>query len=138
MLLPTFEPYKLLGAVLLLISAAAGGAYLGYQYCDGQHARAAAEAKDAALEGARVQAEADKRAAIDRVRRETLAAAKAQLAKDRGMRDANLKANPECSRDAESVSLLVDAINVANGTGTDAGSLPKALPNTGGSRGWFR
>lgn len=131
-------PYRLLIVLLLALGIFGSGTYLGYQYAAGHYAKAAAEAQNAFDQGVREQAAVDKQEAIDRVRRETLAAAKAQSAKDRGMSDANLKANPNCSRDAESISLLVDAVTVANGAGANAGSVPEAVLKPPASKWWVR
>lgn len=134
-LLPT--PYRLLAAVLLLFAVFCSGAYLGYQYADGRNAKATANAQERALEAARQQSAADKVATIERVRRETLAAERARSAREKGMNDAIDKASSSCSRDTESLRLLMDAIGAANGTEAGAGGVPKALPTRSGAQGWL-
>lgn len=121
-------PYKILGFALLLAATFAGGTYLGYQYCDGQQAQAVADATQQALDGARQQAETDKQEAVDRAKRETVAAERARSAKSRGLSDASEKATSVCVRDAVSYRLLVDAIDAANGTQTPTRSLSEGLP----------
>lgn len=133
-----FTPYRLLIVVLAALTVFGAGAYLGYQYCDGRHAKASTNAQNAAIERFRQQAEADKQEAIDRVRRETMAQERADSAKRRGVNDATLKAKPGCDRDAASVSLLHDAINAANGPDSGPGSVPEGVPKDTGTKIWKR
>lgn len=121
-------PYKILGFVLLLAATFAGGAYLGYQYCDGQQAQAVADATQQTLDRARQQAETDKQEAVDRAKREAMAAERARSAKSRGLSDASEKATTTCVRDAVSYRLLVDAIGAANGTALPARGVSEGLP----------
>lgn len=119
---------RLLIAFLAAAFCLGTGAYLGYQYADGRNAKAAAEAKDAALEDARRVAEAEKQDAVERVRREAVAAERARTAHSKGVTDAHLKARPDCGRDTESHRLLLDAIDAANGTQARPGGVPEAVP----------
>ena len=130
--------YKIIGIAIAILLAFGCGAYLGYQYCDGHVAKAYAEAQDAAITRFSEQADADKQDAIDRAQREAVAEERARTAKSKGVSDASIKAKPSCSRDAESYGLLVDAIAAANGTKESTGGLPKAVPDSSDSKGWFR
>lgn len=120
--------YRLLAAILFLASLFGAGAYTGYQLAAGHYAQAAADAQEQAIEGVRQQLEIDKQAAIERVRRQTLASMRARSAVSRGVSDATLKAKPLCGRDAESMGLLNDAIAAANGTEPGARGVPQSLP----------
>lgn len=120
--------YRLLAYICAATAIFGAGAYVGYQYADGRHAAAAAEAQERALEEARSRAEADKQETIERVRREMLAKERARTARERGVSDASIKANPSCSRDAESLGLLMDAISEANGADQRTGGVSDKVP----------
>lgn len=131
-------PYKIIAILVSSLLVFGGGAYLGYQYCDGQVAQEYADAKDAAIARFSEQADADKQAAIERVQRETVAAERARSARNKGVSDASIKAKSGCGRDAESHSLLLDAINAANGTQKPTGGMPDSLRDGPRTKGWFR
>jgi len=118
---------KLLAGLLALAASFGFGAYLGYQYADGQNAKGAAKAQAAVIESAREAAITDKAQAIERARREEAAAEAARTVYLKGVADANVKAMPACDRDDVSFSLLIDALRVANGAEANAGSLPEAV-----------
>lgn len=125
------------GTILAItIAAGLGGAYLGYQYCDGQNAKATASAQDALIARLGKEALTDKQEAVARARREAVAAERARAAHGRGVEDAILKAKPGCDRDDESLRLLTDAINEANGTG-GAGGMPDKVPAGTGTSNWL-
>jgi hypothetical protein len=129
---------KLLATLVAALLVFGGGAYLGYQYCDGQVAKEYADAKDAAIKRVREDAEADKQAAVERAQREAVATERARSARSKGVSDASLKAKSGCDRDAESSSLLLDAINAANGTKEPTGSVPERVPDRPSTKKWLR
>lgn len=125
------------GTILAITVAAwLGGAYLGYQYCDGQNAKATASAQDALIKRLGEEADADKQEAVARARREAVAAERARTAHSKGVEDAVLKARPGCDRDAESMRLLNDAIDSANGT-SSAGGVPDKVPASASASNWL-
>lgn len=107
---------KLLATLVAALLVFGGGAYLGYQYCDGQVAQEYADAKDAAIARFSEQADADKQAAIERAQRETVAAERARSARNKGVSDASIKAKSGCDRDTVSYGLLLESLNAANGS----------------------
>lgn len=121
--------YRWIISLSMALGLFLSGVYLGYQYAAGQQAQALQEAQGQALETARQQAELDRQAAVARARREAVAAERARAARTKGVRDATLKARADCSRDTESLGLLVDALQTANGAPAGPGGVPVALPD---------
>lgn len=128
---------QLFAALLIAAVSFGTGAYLGYQYADGHNAKAAAEAKDTALEDARRDAEADKQEAVARARLEALAEARARSTYSRGVTDAHLKARADCGRDDESFGLLRDAVDAANGAPPGTRGVPEKMPGITSPKRWF-
>jgi hypothetical protein len=137
MLLPQTTAARLLIGLLILISTFAGGAYVGYNYCEGRHAKAESKAKDAVIERASEEAVADKQDAVKRVQREVVASSRARAVKSEGLSDASLKASPTCLRDPESFRLLTRAIDSANGTKEHTGGVPDGVPEGTDPKGWL-
>lgn len=123
-----FNPWLWLGLVLALLAAGGGGAYLGYQYRDGAAAREQHDTAVAVVDAARTNAAADTRAAVRRATARAAAEARVREAKLKGDLDAARQNRPECARDAESLRLLHDLIDAANGAPRAAGSVPPAVP----------
>ena len=131
-------PYKIIAILVSSLLVFGGGAYLGYQYCDGQVAQEYADAKDAAIARFSEQADADKQAAIERAQRETVATERARSARNKGISDASLKAKSGCDRDVDSHGLLLDAIDAANGNQKPAGGVPEAVRDGKKKKKWLR
>lgn len=136
--MPTLpSPAFLLAALLLAIAGFGGGCYLGYDYRGGLEAERIAEAQNAALEGAREESAAAIIAMAGAARQAGLDEAAARQARSKGVADANLKARPECSRDAESVGLLNDSIDRANGSAGAAPGVPEEVRSDAETGRWL-
>lgn len=118
------NPWLLLGGVLALLVSGGGGAYLGYQYRAGQAAVELHDATVAVVEAARANAAADTAAAVRQAKTRAAAETRIREAKLKGDLDAARKNRPECVRDADSMRLLNDLIDAANGAESPTGSLP--------------
>lgn len=136
--MPTLpSPAFLLSALLLAIAGFGGGCYLGYNYRGGLEAERIAEAQDETLERAREDAAAAIIAMADAARKAGVAEEAARQARSRGIADANLKANPACNRDAESLGLLNTAIDRANGTQAAPAGVPEEVRTDAETRRWL-
>jgi hypothetical protein len=136
--MPTLpSPAFLLAALILAIAGFGGGCYLGYDYRGGVESERVAEAQNEALERAREDAAAAIIAMAEAGRKNGLAEAAARQARTRGVTDANIKANSACDRDAESVGLLNDAIERANGAPDHAAGVPEEVRSDAEARRWL-
>lgn len=123
-----FNPWLWLGLVLALLAAGSGGAYLGYQYRDGEAARELHDTAVAVVDAARASAAAETRSAVRRATARAAAEARVREAKLKGDLDAARQNRPECARDDESMRVLYDLIDAANGAPRAAGGLSSTLP----------
>lgn len=123
------DPRAIRLIVILVVWAASCSvsAWLGWDYRAGKAAKEKAAAIEAALSDERETAAKDLQAAIKSARETALAAQARSQATQRGTKDATLKARPDCGRDGDSVRLLTDAIDAANGAAPSAGSMPAGV-----------
>lgn len=121
------NPWPIIAGLLFWLASVAGAAWLGYDYKAGKVAQEIAKAQADTLQQAIAAAETDKEAAVERAEKEATARATAAAAKSKGQTDANLKANANCSRDADSMRLLSEAIDTANGATATAGRMSVSL-----------
>ncbi len=128
------SPGVLLGVVAaILISGVIGtgtGAYLGYQWERRSHAAAVLAAQNEAIDQANRDVEAAVALAVEQAKREADARVRAAGVRRKGEIDATAKARPECARDADSQRLLLDAIDLANGTQADPSTMSDAVRPT--------
>ena len=131
------NPYTLLFALAMAIGLFGSGVSVGYRWSERSHAAALAAVQNAAIEGANRATEVE----VERVRTAAEAEAKARLAfnnrKHKGELDAAKKSRPVCARDVESMGLLNDAIDSANGDTAAPGILLEPVSANGKAGGWL-
>lgn len=112
-----FSPTGLLVMLLAALGLFGSGVSIGYKWSERAHV--------AAVAAAQVKAIDDANTAVDLAIKRTVASAKkdadarlaTRTARLKGEIDAARKSKPECARDAESMSVLGEAIKAANGEG---------------------
>lgn len=118
-------------AILVLLIAAIGLSFSSYRYgkhvCQGEQAADVADSKKQAIDAANTESYAATKLAVGQIVREADARVRAAGIRRKGEIDANVKAKPECARDAESQRLLLDAIDLANGGTTASNGLPSPV-----------
>jgi hypothetical protein len=132
-----FNPYVLLFFLVGALGLFGSGVSIGVKW----------ERRDslALRDAAQVKAIADANSAVEAAIQRTVAAAKreadarlaSRTARLKGEIDAAKKSRPECSRDAESLGLLNDAIRSANGETSASGKLPDTVRPADGPGRWF-
>lgn len=109
------SPTTLLATLALAVGGFGVGGYMGYNYGRGENAAGVATLQRQHLVRAIDNSIEDRDAAIERARSNVRYREKARVVFVNGVRDAKSSAVSVCDRSAESVSLLNDAIRVANG-----------------------
>lgn len=132
------NPYILLACLIGAIGMFGSGVSIGYKWSERSHVADVVAAQNAAIAGANAAAYAERERAVAAARTEAAARLTARTARMKGELDAALKSRPECSRDAESVRLLNDAIRVGNGQAPAPDKLPVAVRPTARTPEWFR
>jgi len=132
------NPYMVLGGVIAALVIFLGGFQSGRHWESADALANVVAAQNAAIERANQDAIAETERAVLAAKAEADARAKAREVRHKGELDAARKANPACNRDAESHSLLIDAIRAANSQSDATGKLPDAVRSDAGAFGWFR
>jgi hypothetical protein len=132
-----FNPTVLLFVVLGMVGMFGTGASIGYKWSQRAHVAAVAAAQVAAIESANRDAEVEKQRALAAAKKDADARLASRTARLKGEIDAAKKSRPECSRDAESLGLLNDAIRSANGETSASGKLPDEVRPADGPGGWL-
>lgn len=109
----------LLSGLVAILIAAGGGFITGREWQRGRTAEQIVVQQAETIEQAQQTVAADAALASRRVERNAAAETAARNVLSQGVSDANLKARPDCRRDADSLGLLVDAVAVANRPGAD-------------------
>lgn len=125
MLATLFSSWKYL-VVVAAVAFASGGA-LGYRYATGEVAKTEVKALVTEVAAANEIVADDKALAVKQAVRRSTVAAKAQVARSKGVNDAAIKASPSCDRDGVSFSLLIGAVDAANSADA-AGRMPDKKP----------
>lgn len=132
-----FNPYILLASLVLAVGLFGTGISIGVKWERRDAVVALVAAQNAAIESANRDAEVEKQRALSAAKKESDARLAYRTAKLKGELDAAKKSRPECSRDAESLGLLHDAIRSGNGETPAAGKLPDAVRPAPISGGWL-
>lgn len=135
------SPAVLLGiivAVLLSgIIGAGAGAFAGYRWSELTHVADVAAAQVKAIDDANTAVALATERAMAQARKEANARLAAREVRHKGELDAITKSRPECRRDAESVGLLNNAIDSANGEGPTGSGVPAEVRPTSEAAGWL-
>lgn len=107
-------PFMLAALIAILIASVSGYEY-GKHVCNGEHGVAVAAAQDKAIDAANEATDAATARAVAQAKAEAEARLVAATIRLKGERDAAIKARTECTRDADSQRLLLDAVDLANG-----------------------
>lgn len=132
------NPYILLAGIVFAIGLFGSGVSIGYKWSERAHGAALAATQDTAIKAANAAAYAETQRTVAAAKAEADARLKASSIKHKGEIDALKKSRAECARDAESVQLLNDAINSANGSETAPDKLPEPVQPAGETGGWLR
>jgi hypothetical protein len=109
------NPYLLLACLVAAIGIFFTGFQSGRHWEQRDALASVVAAQNAAIERANKESEAETQRALLAAKAEADARAKAREARHKGELDAQRKANPLCSRDADSLGLLNSSISLANG-----------------------
>jgi hypothetical protein len=131
------NPYLLLVALLGAIGLFATGVSVGYKYEKNAHDAALAATQDTAIKAANVAATAEIERTVAAAKTEADARVRAGIIRNKGELDAIKKSRPECSRDVQSLGLLSDAIDNANGKESTATVVPDGVRSGLKASGWF-
>jgi hypothetical protein len=118
------NPYVILGVVVFWLASVGGAAWKGMEYQKGQDAVVQLEAVDKAVADANAQSQKDRNLAVIQAQRNT--AAQTRVAMIRSQVNAAIQDHPQsdsCNWDQPTFSLLADAVNAANGSAADQGSV---------------
>jgi len=118
------NPYAIIAGIVFAISLFFAGVSVGYKYEAGANARALAVAQDTAIKAANLAAAAETERSVSAAKAEAASRLASNNAKHKGELDALKKSRAACARDAESMGLLNDAIDVANGVATTPAVVP--------------
>jgi len=128
------NPYVLLAALALAIGLFGSGVSVGYKWENRAHAAAVLDAQNAAIDAANRDVEAATARAVAQAKAEAAARLSATTIRLKGERDAAIKARPECTRDADSIRLLVESIDSANGQTPSTSGMSDRVPTSPDSR----
>lgn len=131
------NPYVLLAGLVAALLTFAGGVYVGVRWEQSDNAKAIIVAQDAAIKSANESTKAAIASALESANKEANARLAGQKAKHAGELDALRKSRPGCARDSESMGLLSEAIDTANGQAKTSGSVPSIMRPAGKASGWF-
>jgi len=132
-----FNPYVMLGALLLLLSMFGTGVSIGYKWSERKHVAAFSAAQDKAIADANIAVELAIQRTLASTKKETAARLAAREARHKGELDAAKKSRPECARDDVSMGLLNNAINSANGEEKPTSKLPDEVRPATETGGWI-
>jgi len=132
-----FNPTVLLFVVLGMVGMFGTGASIGYKWAQRAHVAAVAAAQVKAIDDANTAVALATERAMAQARKEANARLAAREVRHKGELDAITKSRPECRRDAESVGLLNNAIDSANGEGPTGSGVPAEVRPTSEAAGWL-
>lgn len=118
------NPYLLLAGLVFALGLFGSGVSIGYKWSERSHVADVVAAQNAAIERANADAEAEKQRALAAAKKEADARLAARTARMKGEQDAIIKSRAMCARDAESLGLLQQSIDAANGQGSTDQRLP--------------
>ena len=128
------NPYALLAAGLALVAALIGADHFGYKRAENAAAARIAAAQVEIIDRANRDIEASTARAVAQAKAEAAARLSATTIRLKGERDAAIKARPECTRDADSIRLLVESIDSANGQTPSTSGMSDRVPTSPDSR----
>lgn len=114
---------SLVAALLLFLS----GFFYGKHVEKAEQALDVVTVQDETIDDANRDVKAETKRSLAASKVEATARLHATNVRLRGERDALLKAQPDCNRDPDSLRLLVESINSANGTEAAANELPEPV-----------
>ncbi len=131
------NPYVLLFVLVGALGLFGSGVSIGVKWEKRSTVAAVIAAQTAAIEQANRDAEIEKQRAVSAAKKESDARLATRTARLKGEIDAAKKSRPECSRDAESLGLLNDAIDSANGEAHPGAKLLDEVRPADAPRGWI-
>ena len=131
------NPYVLLAGLVFAIGLFASGVSVGVKWERRDALANLVTVQNKAINDANTAVELAIERTLASAKKETAARIKAREIRHKGELDAAKKSRPECSRDAESFSLLNDAINSTNSETATGTKLPDEVRPASGPGGWL-
>lgn len=131
------NPYVIIIALVGAIGLFGSGVSIGVKWERRDALANLTAVQNKAIEDANTAVEVAIQRTVASAKKEANARLTARAIRHKGELDAALKSRPECSRDAESIGLLNDAINSANGETPTPDKLPDTVRTATDAGGWF-
>lgn len=121
------SPYVLLGSLITAVCFFLSGFFYGKYVERGEQALNVVAVQNKALDDANVAVTVEQQRALAAAKQEAEKRSAFQITKLKGERDAALKASSSCNRDSDSLRLLNDTIDSANGKEATPDKLPLSV-----------
>ena len=131
------NPYIIIGLLLGAVGLFGSGVSIGVRWERNDTLARIAVAQNTAIAAANAVAATQIERTVAAAKAEGQARLKARDIKHRGELDAAKKSRPECGRDDESLRLLIDAIDAANGNESAPSVVPDAVRPSLKTSGWL-
>lgn len=131
------SPTVLLVCLTLGLGLFGSGVSIGVKWERNDTLARIAVAQDTAIKAANAAVAAETERAVAREKAAATARAKAREVRHQGELDAAKKSRPECARDSDSMGLLNNAIDDANGVAAGAAGMRAPVRSVGEASGWL-